>query len=331
MKDVKLCSISSVAFSLEIDAYQRLYEYIESIRERYTDNPDGEEIIADIEARIAELILSVHPADRVVTKPLIENIIKTMGSVDDICPEEESTTSESGSEQQQPPKKIKRRLYRNIDDSSIGGVCSGVAAYVGCDTAVVRLIALLLLLFGGSSFWVYIVLWIALRPAVTARQKLEMRGEPITISSIKDYYNSISREEQRGNTITYIIETIGRILMVFFKIFMVLVLVALILAFLTIAIALFAIIVSSSGMSEIGEIGVSIMMLTSVAMLLILGIYAIMQLLNSRRVSWRAIAVMGAIWLILTLGTVMVSLNNHQNLEEYINNIKLKYSSVRTI
>ncbi|MBQ1981022.1 MAG: hypothetical protein II226_07030, partial [Alistipes sp.] len=84
MNKVKKCSIAGVSFTLETDAYETLNAYIDSLRNAYKGNPDGEEIIADIEARIAELILSTLPADSVVAKPLIDNIIRQLGSADEI-------------------------------------------------------------------------------------------------------------------------------------------------------------------------------------------------------------------------------------------------------
>lgn len=53
-----------------------------------------------------------------------------------------------------------RRLYRSTDDRKIGGVCAGLANYFGIDPTVVRIVTLLLVLFGGMSLWVYILLWI---------------------------------------------------------------------------------------------------------------------------------------------------------------------------
>lgn len=82
MKEVKKCSISGVAFTMDADAYQELENYLDSLKKTYKDTPDGAEIVADIEARIAELILTTQDNTRVVEKPLILNIIHQMGSVE---------------------------------------------------------------------------------------------------------------------------------------------------------------------------------------------------------------------------------------------------------
>lgn len=103
----------------------------------------------------------------------------------------------------------RKRLYRNPDDKVIGGVASGVAAYFHIDTWIPRLIFALPLIFGGITsifnnawfdfnpgpvfitggfggtlFITYIVLWIVLPEAVTATEKLEMRGEKVDLESI---------------------------------------------------------------------------------------------------------------------------------------------------
>lgn len=105
MKEVKKCSISGVAFTMDADAYQELENYLDSLKKTYKDTPDGAEIVADIEARIAELILTTQDNTRVVEKPLILNIIHQMGSVEDIS--EESSDKKATEE-----PRIPRRLYR---------------------------------------------------------------------------------------------------------------------------------------------------------------------------------------------------------------------------
>ncbi len=304
MKDVKQCSISSVAFTLEVDAYDTLYNYIESIRARYTDDPDGEEILADIESRIAELILAVHSAEMVVAKPLVDNIIDQLGSVDDICPEESASSHQEQGEASDPKPKGKRHLYRNPDDAPIGGVCSGIAAYIGCNASIVRAIALLLVFCAGTSIWVYIILWIVMPAAVTARQKLEMRGEPITVSSIKEFYESLAGNNRSAGqgVISSIFSAIGRVIMVIFKIIVVCIFIALIVAFVGVLIGAFAMIVLKGyHFAEWTTFAISIMALCSIAMLLALGIYASLQIINSRRVKLKVIVVTLLVWLLFSL------------------------------
>ena len=94
MNEVKKCSISGIAFTMDTEAHAALRAYLDTLNEKYSNEPDGEEIIADIEARIAELILSTQENTRVVELPLIKNIITQLGSADAIS-EESNTESET--------------------------------------------------------------------------------------------------------------------------------------------------------------------------------------------------------------------------------------------
>ncbi|MBX3240713.1 MAG: PspC domain-containing protein [Chitinophagaceae bacterium] len=106
------------------------------------------------------------------------------------------------------PTNVRKRLYRDPDNKMIGGVASGLAAYFNIDTWIPRLLFLLPFIFsvipnvfgdwgfwgpklafnglGGTFFITYIILWIVLPRAVTATEKLEMRGEKIDLESIKN-------------------------------------------------------------------------------------------------------------------------------------------------
>lgn len=189
MKEVKKCSISGVAFTLDADAYEELSAYLESLKRSYRESPDGAEIVADIEARIAELILSVQDNARVVEKPLIMNIIRQMGSAEDI-----SESTDADLEPEAP--RIPRRLYRDTENAKLGGVCAGIGRYFNLDPVWVRLalfLPLLLACFGSVPFlrWFsplfgnlfgiflicYFIMWFAVPAARSARQKLEMNGE----------------------------------------------------------------------------------------------------------------------------------------------------------
>ena len=199
MKEVKKCSISGIAFTLDADAYALLSRYLDSLKATYAETADGDEIVADIEARIAELILSQQENSRVVETPLLRQIISQMGTAEDI-----SSESETDAAKKQP--RIPRRLYRDTENARLGGVCAGLGRYFDVDPTWVRLtlFAPLLLLilvevlpFSGtlSTFFSnlfgvfvlgYFIMWFAVPAARSARQKLEMEGEPITVRSIRE-------------------------------------------------------------------------------------------------------------------------------------------------
>ena len=151
MKEVKKCSISGIAFTLDADAYALLSRYLDSLKATYAETADGDEIVADIEARIAELILSAQDNARIVEKPLIENIIRQMGSAEDI-----SETADTDLHSDTP--RIPRRLYRDTENAKLGGVCAGIGRYFDIDPVWVRLGLFLPLLFSCFG-WIPFLHW----------------------------------------------------------------------------------------------------------------------------------------------------------------------------
>lgn len=249
MNEIKRCSLSGVGFMFEKEAYERLSDYLKSLRIAYKNNPDCDEILADIEARIVELILSAQSgAENVVCLPLVENIIAQLGSPEAISGEEESVKEESGT-------RIPRRLYRDLENAKLGGVCAGLAKHFGIDAVWVRvaIFSPLVLLFmsnipymgwcgplGGNIlgifFVLYLILWFAIPAAKSARQKLEQEGETISVQKIADRQGATA-EEKAQSSVANFVSTLGRVAVVLLKLFvgiilLPLVVVAFLLAFL---------------------------------------------------------------------------------------------------
>ena len=252
MNEIKKCSIAGVSFTLEYDAYDALKAYIESLNDTYKDDPAGEEIIADIEARIAELILSAQPAGAIISRPLIENIIKQLGSASEIDEEHsEHTEHHAETTDSNGNPRIPRRLYRDMQNRKLGGVCAGLANYFDTDPTWIRLAMfapLLLTVFGSLGLhWLtwfipftsnlfgvfvlgYIIMWFAVPPASSARQKLEMKGERITARSIRENTPAAAVQAEPERTlIANVVSVLGKILLIILKIFVVLLLICLVL------------------------------------------------------------------------------------------------------
>ena len=240
MNEIKKCSISGISFSLDKEAYARLEEYISSLKKAYDHNPDGAEIIADIEARIAELILSaLSDAGQTVRKPLIENIIAQLGCAEDISGES------ADDEPIKSDTRIPRRLYRDVENAKLGGVCAGLGKYFDVDTVWIRLVPFLPLLvlifcdgwvasiFGnlfGMFVISYIIMWFAVPPASSARQKLEMKGERITARSIRENTPATTAPDEPERTLlANVVSVFGKILLIILKIFVVLLLIGMVL------------------------------------------------------------------------------------------------------
>jgi phage shock protein PspC (stress-responsive transcriptional regulator) len=189
MKSTVKVSISRSAFHLDSDAYAMLEKYLDALERHFVNKEGGKEIVSDIEERLAELLAArISIPEQVVSVAMVEEIIAIMGMPDDMEDIPEFATMPPS------PKRKKKRLYRNVDDNVIGGVCSGLAAYFTIEVILIRIL-FVLFFFGfptvglpfGSSFAVilYLALWAAVPAARTPKQKIEVRGEDPTISSIQ--------------------------------------------------------------------------------------------------------------------------------------------------
>jgi len=171
-------NISGNAYTIEEEAFQKLENYLKSIRSRISNSLEADEVIADIEARIAELFRASCPTTReVVTLQMVNEMIGIMGQPGDFGDDEAEAESRDDKSQStvNEPLSTPKKLYRDPSNQMIGGVCSGLAAYFNTDTSVMRLIFIVLLIAGISPF-IYIVLWIAMPPALTMAQRSQMYG-----------------------------------------------------------------------------------------------------------------------------------------------------------
>ena len=175
-------NLAGVFFHIDEDAYARLQHYLEAIKRSLTNTNGQEEIIHDIEARIAELFSEKIKSERqVIGMREVDEVIAVMGQPEDYVLDEEIFEDE--------PVYTKRRgkkLFRDTENSYIGGVSSGLAHYTGIDAIWVRLLWILLTIFSTGAFiLIYIALWIFVPEAKTTADKLAMQGEAVTISNIE--------------------------------------------------------------------------------------------------------------------------------------------------
>ena len=268
MNEIKKCSLSGIGFTLEKVAYNRLNDYLNSLKEAYKNSADCEEIMADIEARIAELILSAQSDTQcVVTLPIVENIIAQLGSPEDISGEESKPKAESST-------RIPRRLYRDMENSKLGGVCAGLAKYFGVEAVWLRLAMaspLILVVIGAPFlhwlsvlggnlcavfFMTYLILWFAIPSAKSAREKLEMEGEVISAKSIADRQGA-TQEEKAKSSVASAVTALGRVAVIALKIMLGLMLFPIVAIVLTLSIILvcMAVGLSSLPLVQFGEFG----------------------------------------------------------------------------
>jgi phage shock protein PspC (stress-responsive transcriptional regulator) len=327
MNEVKKCSISGIAFTLELDAYEALSAYLDSLKKRYASSEEGEEILADIEARVAELILSAQDNSRTVALPLVKNIIQQLGSADQI------EESEEPKRESAPSTRIPRRLYRDTEGAKLGGVCAGLGRYFNIDPVWIRLalfLPLILSCMGHISFlhWcnplmgnlfnlfviAYLVMWFSVPVARTARQKLEMEGEPITAQAIGD--RASSRSDVDGHPKQVVAETVsgfGMVLLILLKIFAGLLLTGLLFFACLLLVALFVV--------PTIELGIPLL-LCELALLVILMpvallVYALMSLIISHRPSGKVVLVAFILWVVMILG-LCVGCAKYAGVEEHL-------------
>ena len=171
-------NLASTFFHIDENAYQILERYLRKLKEGFKDTAGGEEILQDIEARIAELFqdLKTNP-DYVINTADVEKVIGIMGEPETVLSEEDINTSQ---------EKIHRKLYRDPEDKYIGGIAAGLGHYFKIDATWIRLIWLFLALFSGGVFTlIYILFWILVPLATTTGDLLRMKGEPVNIATIK--------------------------------------------------------------------------------------------------------------------------------------------------
>jgi phage shock protein PspC (stress-responsive transcriptional regulator) len=245
----KTININLGGFFFHIDeiAYQKLKRYLESISRSLSDDPQGKnEIIADIEARISELLSEkIADARQVVNESDIEDIIKIMGQPEDYAEAEEGYNDSNYSYKRNTTSG--KKLFRDGDDKFLGGVCSGIGHYFSIDVIWIR-IGFIVSIASGVSPLIYILLWILLPEANTTAEKLQMEGEPVNIDNIEkkireEFHNvsenvsefanqasdkikegaskinkSFSAKTKKNNGFSDFIDTIGKIILAIFKV-----------------------------------------------------------------------------------------------------------------
>lgn len=189
MKKNYSVNIGGQLFNIDEDAHRRLDDYFNRLRSYLGGNGDAAEMLIDVEARIAELLLPlVEGTDRVVTLRAVELVISQMG-------EPEEWGDNEGDQISGLPKGGKsRRIFRDADRRILGGVASGLAAWSGLDPILVRVLFVLFTLFYFTGLLVYAVLWLVLPEARSHSDKLEMRGEEVNVDNLRRRFQE---EKQR--------------------------------------------------------------------------------------------------------------------------------------
>ena len=186
MKDITRITLASLAYNVEIEAKKELEQYCAAIETLLAAEPDT---MREIEARMTELLTERGVVgEKVISGEDVVALREQLGEPEDFSDDnhtdEAKTTAASapGTGEDKPPK----RLMRDMSNRLLGGVCSGVAAYLNTDTVLVRVIAIVLLFVtAGVAVPVYLLMWLIIPPARTVSDRLEMAGKPVTLAAIQ--------------------------------------------------------------------------------------------------------------------------------------------------
>ena len=203
MKKTLNINLAGYPFTIDEDAYKLLKDYLDTIRYAFDTSDDTAELATDIESRIAELLLDTEEGSvRIVSFEEISKVIERIGKPSDFIEVEDNIRSDGNSSEEEikiqggitpPPYSseknyrvpINKKLFRDPQTAMLGGVCSGLAAYMDTNVIVVRLITILLFFLSATVVALaYIVLWIVLPEARTPLQRMQMMGESPTMENI---------------------------------------------------------------------------------------------------------------------------------------------------
>ena len=187
MKKVVTVGIGGRSFVIDEDAYQKLERYLAKFRQKTGEGSEAADIMEDLEQRIAELFYEeLSGKGEVVSISMVNRVIDQLGMPDG-SPAEDFSEGNSNATVNTPPFAATKRLYRDPDNRVIGGVCSGLGHYLNIDMVIIRVIFAISLFMGGLGFWAYIIFWIVAPQAMTASQKREMRGIPVTAENLRKF------------------------------------------------------------------------------------------------------------------------------------------------
>ncbi len=193
MKQTLTVNLNGIVFHIDDDAYALLQDYLQKVESNLT-NEDVADVLQDIEARIGELFTEMLRKNgvQVVNVAMVEQVMQQLGDPELFADDE----SDEGPRTKDTRRNtIKKRLYRDVDNDLLGGVCSGLGVYFGIDAIWFRLLFVGLTWLYGAAILFYLLLWVIVPAARTAAQRLEMRGEETSIENIQ---REVNRQKQMG-------------------------------------------------------------------------------------------------------------------------------------
>lgn len=195
MNKTIIININGIIFHIEEDAYEVLQTYMTAVKRHFGYSPDSNEIVSDIENRIAEMFSErINQQKAVITMQDVTEVTAQMGNTSDFEEFDEEGGEGNDASYHDQTYSGSRGLFRDPDDKVIGGVCSGLGHYFDVEAKWIRVALILLFILGGSGFLLYIILWILTPLARTRADKMSMRGEEANLHNFKRNFD----EEMEG-------------------------------------------------------------------------------------------------------------------------------------
>ena len=200
MKEITRIHLAKTPYDIELDAKEVLQKYLSEIKQMM----GSEDTMYEIEARMVELLGERGvQSNGIITMSDVEDLRSKMGLPKEFSDSESTEDSQADLAPSNSPAK---RLMRDTDNAIFGGVCAGIAAYWGINRLWVRLLFIISpFITFGTALLVYIIIWISLPEAKTAAEKLQMRGEPVTLDSLKKAANNSESKYRAKDTLAKIL------------------------------------------------------------------------------------------------------------------------------
>lgn len=186
MKKTHNINLGGYPFTIDEDAYSQMDRYLSTIRRHFSKSEGCDEIMSDIETRMAELFNDELNNQPIISQSHLDSVVAIMGK-----PEEFGATSmyddaprSRATHDHEEDYHLGKKLFRDPENKKVGGVCSGLAAYFGIETLIMRISVFVIIFFTGIGIIPYFLLWAFVPEARTASDRLAMQGKPINIDSI---------------------------------------------------------------------------------------------------------------------------------------------------
>jgi phage shock protein PspC (stress-responsive transcriptional regulator) len=184
MNEITKIHLGRQAFTISVDAYKALQDYLHDIGR----HAGGKDVVEEVEMRMAELLVERGiTGDKVVLNEDVKYLKEQLGEPGDFSDEESAASTED--------KDAPKRLFRDPSHGAIAGVCAGLAKYLGIDVVIIRIIFIVLTFAGASSILLYIILWLVVPEVKTSSERLQMQGKHVTVDTLKDV---VERADVKG-------------------------------------------------------------------------------------------------------------------------------------